>query len=60
MQSTHLILLRELVFCTKYGYLFQLDKAPSCKVTFIQRGNNVTIDTFILFSNSVLSFTHCL
>lgn len=61
MQSTHLILLRELLSCTKYGYLFQLDnKSPSCKITFIQRRNNVTIYTFILVSNSVLSFTHCL
>jgi len=50
----------ELVSCIKYRYLFQLDKSPSCKVTFIQREHNVTTYTFILVSNSVLSFTYCL
>ena len=60
MQSTHLTQLRELLSCTKYRYLFQLDKSPSCKVTFIQRGHNVTIYTVILVSNSLLRFTHCL
>ena len=59
MQSTHRIQLRELVSCIKYTYFFQLGKSPSCKVTFIQTGHNVTIYTFMLVSNSVLSFTHC-